>query len=219
MEEKPKQTQGQIKTRARLKELFENENFKNDLSFVLNVKNKRKQNKLYWILAEKYLLEFEPGTPLFSIIMGWNVSLDEQIGHELDVCQLFDEEDEYLNPNFRADFDYPPSRDKRKRAQIHAFPIHMAISPYATKRDVLDFVSKRWDYIRYMLDLYVGEKPKSIRIKPKAQRDSFIWENRDLPAKIIADKINELYPDENLTYSDINSILYYLRKRKFSKVV
>lgn len=219
MDEKPKLTQGQVKTRLRLKELFENENFKKELSKILTVKNKRKQSKLLWKLAEKHFLEFEPGSPFFGLVLKLNLGLDEQIGHELDVCQLYDEEDEYLNENFPIDFDFPPSRNKEKRAQIHAFPIHIGINIFATKRDVLDFLNKRWDYIRYMLDCYIAEKPKTVRKKPKAKRDNLIWDSRDLSAKTIADKVNQLYPDENLTYADVNSILYYLRKRKFSKVV
>lgn len=219
MEEKPKLTQGQIKTRARLKELFDNEIFKKELSDILSTKNGRKKNKLLWKLAEKYYLEFEPGSPLFDFVFGLNMGLDEQVGHELDVCQIYDEVDEYLNENFPVDFDFPPSRNQQKRVQLNAFPIHIGISVHATERDVLDFIKKRWDYIKYLLDFNTIEKSKSVRIKPKAQRDNLIWENRDLPAKKIADKINELYPNENLTYADINSILYYLRKRKFSKLV
>ena len=143
--------------------------------------------------------------------------LDEQIGHELDVCDLYDEEDTYLNANFPADFELPPSRNPGRRAQIHAFPIHIGISPHATKRDVLDFVAKRWDYIRYMLDCYL-EKPKIVRRKPKAERDKLIWDNRELPANELAELVNAKYPDENFTYTDINSTLHLLRKRRKSKL-
>lgn len=219
MSEKPKQTQGQTKTRLRLKELFENEVFKGELSNILAIPNKKKQNKLLWKLAEKYSLEYEVGSPLLDLIRGNSPRiLEEQFGHELDVCELYDEVDEYLNENFPLDFDIPPSRKPNKRAQLNAFPIHIGISPLATKRDVLDFISKRWDYIRYMLDTYL-EKPKIIRSKPKSKRDELIWKNRNLSASKIADLIDKEFPEENLTYSDINSILYYLRKRRQTKLV
>lgn len=219
MDEKPKQTQGQKKTRLRLKELFDNEIFKKELSNILANPNKKKQNKQLWKFAEKYSLEFEMGSPFLDLVTGRNSKiLDEQIGHELDVCELYDEVDEYLNENFPRDFDIPPSRRPDKRAQLNAFPIHIGISPQATKRDVLDFISKRWDHIRYMLDTYL-EKPKIIRVKPKSKRDEFIWKNRNLPSSKIAELVNEKYPDSVLTYSDINSILYYLRKRKQTKLV
>lgn len=45
MDEKPKQTQGQRKTRERLKELFENENFKSELANIQSMKNTKKEAK------------------------------------------------------------------------------------------------------------------------------------------------------------------------------
>lgn len=151
-------------------------------------------------------------------MLGLNLNLNEQTGHELDVCELYDEVDEYLDENSPMDFNTPPSRDPRRRTQLYAFPIHIGISPQATKRDVLDFVSKRWKSIRNMLDLYL-ENPKIVRSKPKSERNEFIWKNRNLSARKVADLVNKKYPEENLTYSDINSVLYYLRKRRKSKLV
>ena len=167
MEEKPKITQGQVKTRRRLRELFENEVFKSELSNILSNPNKKKQNKLILKLSGKYRLEYDVGSPLFELITGLGSHLNEQVGHELDVFQLYDEEDEYLNENYPVDFDIPPSKNATRRAQIRAFPVHMGINIFATKRDVLDFVNKRWDYIRYMLDCFIIDRPKEIREKPK----------------------------------------------------
>lgn len=45
MTEKVKITQGQIKTRQRLKELLENEEFKEDLKYALSIPNQKKKNK------------------------------------------------------------------------------------------------------------------------------------------------------------------------------
>jgi len=213
MEKRPKQTQGQIKTRLRLKELFENDTFRRELEAILSIKNGEKRNKKMWKFAEKYSLEYEQGSPLLDLVMGINPKLDEQIGHELDVCQLFDEVDEYLNYNFPIDFDIPPSRSPRRRAQLIAFPIHLGISTKATKRDVLDYVNKRWDYIRYELDGY-EENPKGIRRRRKQERNEFIWKNKDLPAIELANKVNEKFQNESLTYADINTIKSYLKKRR-----
>lgn len=217
-EEKLKQTQGQLKTRRRLKELFENEVFKNELNEILAIPNARKRDKQIRRLAEEYFLEYSAYSPLVNFIADGKLDLERLLGFDQDVCQIYDEEDEYLNPNFPLDFDIPPSRKPAKRAQIHAYPIHIGINVYATKRDVLDFISKRWDFIRYMLDTY-NEKPKMVKEKPKADRDDYIWANKELSAKKLAELVNKKFPDENLTYSDINSILYYLRQRKFSSQV
>lgn len=215
----PPMTQGQKKTRQRLKDLFSNELFKNELADIMGMPNKRKRDKALWKFAYKYRLEFEPGSPLFDIVVGSDPKLDRQRGHELDVCELYDEEDLYLNEQFEREFDLPLSRMPDVRARIMAYPIHMGISIYATKRDVLDYINKRWDYIRYMLDCFTNDRPGVTRIKLKARRDEYIWENRELPAKKLAEMVNTKFPEENLIYSDIGSILYYLRQRKFSNLV
>ena len=214
----PPMTQGQRKTRQRLKELFENEVFKSELADIWAMPNKRRRDKELWKFAYKYRLEFDPGSPLFSVVVGSDPGFDNQRGHELDVCELYDEEDKYLNEQFRRDFDLPPSRKPDERARIMAYPIHMGISIYATKRDVLDFVNKRWEHIRYMLDCFTNDKPGVIRKKIKSERDDLIWENMGLPAKEIAEIVNTKFPEENLTYADVNSILYYLKQRKFSSL-
>ena len=216
---KSKITQGQNKTRHRLKELFDNEVFRTEFKAIQSIPNIDKREKKLRKFAEKYLLEYKPGAPFFDLAVAKiEPKFDKFYGVELDVCQLFDEEDEYLNEQFPMDFDYPPSRNPTKRAQIKAFPIHLGISPYATKRDVLDFIAKRWEHIRYMLDDYL-EKPKIIKKKRKYERDAIIWKNRNLSASVIADLINNKYPDENITYADIHKILYYLRRRKLSPQV
>lgn len=213
-------TQGQEKESLRLKRLFtENEIFKSELDEILEMPNKTKQNKALWKLAYKYRLEYEMGSPLLNYIMKKKKILDWDLSNNEDVCMISDEEDHYLNECFRVDFDYPPSRLPMKRAQIKAFPIHIGINIYATKRDVLDFVNKRWDEIRYMLDCFTADRPSVTRKRVKAERDELIWENRGLPARDLADLVNAKFPEENLTYSDINSILYYLKQRKFSSLV
>ncbi len=213
MDNKPKQTQGQVKTRSRLKELFENEAFIKEWKEIDAIPNEKKKNKKFWKFAQKYSLEFDMGSPLLDTLTGKKPKLDEQIGHELDVCEIYDEVDEYLNENFPMDFDIPPSRKPAKRHQLMLYPIHLGINPKATKRDVLDFIAKRWDYIRYMLDDYESN-PKIIRKKRKQKRDEFIWKNRNMPSEELAELVCKKFPNETLTYADLNSIKSYLRKRK-----
>ncbi len=212
MDSKPKQTQGQIKTRNRLKELFENEAFVKELEEIKKIPNEKKRFRKLTKLAVKHSLEWDM-TTLSDLLAGNHPHLDEQIGHELDVCEIYDEVDEYLNENFPMDFDVPPSRKPAKRHQLMLYPIHIGINPKATKRDVLDFISKRWEHLRYMLDDYESN-PKIIRKKRKQKRDEFIWKNRNKPSEELAELVCKKFPDEILTYADINSIKSYLRKRK-----
>ena len=212
MEDKPKLTQGQRKTRTRLRDLFENEVFIKELEGINKIASEKKRFRKLTKLAIKHSIEWEM-TDLPILLSGKYPHLDEQIGHELDVCEIYDEVDEYLNEVFPMDFDIPPSRKPAKRHKLYLYPIHIGISPKATKRDVLDFIAKMWEHIRYMLDDYESN-PKIIKKKRKEERDRFIWDNRNLPPKELEDKVGNKYPDENLTYADINTILTYLRKRK-----
>jgi len=209
---KPILTQGQRKTIQKLRELFENEVFIKELTSILS---KPKKSKLLFSFAQKYGLELEFGSPFLDYLTENKLPNENTPDpYFLDICKIIDEAEELLNPEDGHPI-YKPLPDKK--LQLELYPIHIAISPRATKRDVLDFINKKWDYIRYSLDMY-GEI-EIIRRKPKAKRDRFIWKHRNLPAKEIAEKVNKKFKNENLTYADVNSILYHLRKRKFSKLV
>lgn len=216
MEEKTKITQGQRKAKERIKELLENDVFNQEFQKIKSIKNPDSRANKIVKFAEKYFLDYEPGSFMFNLFHFEKFTTKKSLkDYDLDLCKVYDLVDEYLNPDFPADFKYPPSSSPSRSAQIRAFPIHIGINPFATKRDVMDFISKRWDYIRYMLDYHV-EKPKIIKIKKKSERDSLIWNHRKEPASEIAKEVNKKFPDENMTYSDIHKILYYLRKRKQS---
>jgi hypothetical protein len=216
MSEKPKPTQGQAKSIQRFKELFENEVFNHELEKILASQNKSKR---LFKFAQKYGLDMEFGSPFLDYVSEKKLPKETEISfYDSDVCMVIDEVDELLYPE-EGHPKYKALPDKK--LEINLYPIHICISPRATKRDVLDFISKRWFYIRDMLDTYLDfdEKPKIVRSKPKAERDQFIWENQNLSASKVADLLNKKYPDETLTYSDVNAILYYLRKRRKSKIV
>lgn len=212
-------TQGQRKVVKRLKELFNNELFLKEIDEVLEIKNERNFYNKVWKLARKYNLKFESGTPLFDYIYikkydkekELNLeSLDKNI--ENDVCIIRDDADGYLNEVFPRDFEIPPGKKQDSRLEINNYPIRVSISPQATKRDLLDFINKRWKYIADLLSDY-DQGIILERKRKKQERDDLIWKNRNKPRKEIADLINKKFPNENLTYSDVNSIIYYLSFR------
>lgn len=210
-----KKTQGQAKMTQRLKELFSNESFIAKLEKIKSITNRKKQYNQIFNIAREYGLEYSPGSPLFSFMVGDR--LDRKTTFENmaeDTCRVYDEVDEFLNSVFPYEYNMPVSKRPEKKLELYAYPIHIGISTKASKRDVLDYINKRWEYIRDLLNGY-EDNPKGIRRRRKQKRDDFIWANRDLPAKDLADKVNEQFPDAMLTYSDINSILYYLRRRKY----
>lgn len=207
------ETQGQKKVIARLKSLFSNEQFLLELEAIRKLPNPKKRYKKMFKFCYDYGLNYEMGTPLVDFLSNGRLpeNLEKDIGN--DVCKVSDQDDLYLNSNFPMDFHIPPSRHPTRKLEIQNFPIHIEISPWASKRDVLDFINKRWGYIRYMLDCHDSMLTPEKKRK-KQERDDLIWQNQNKTGKEIAELVNNAFPEENLTYADIHSILYYLRNLK-----
>jgi hypothetical protein len=130
----------------------------------------------------------------------------------LDVCQLVDEPDEVLNDPEHEYWAARPRPLPDHKLNMMLYPIHICISPLATKRDVLDYVAKRWGEIRDLLNLYSEGEPV-IRRRRKEARDQFILDHWEVPSKELADMVCQEFPGELLTYADINAIKQYLKKR------
>jgi len=213
--ETPKQTQGQIKKQRLLKSLFQNNTFKKELNQILEIKNPKKVNKQLWGLAKKYNIDYSFGSPLLDLITEKKVDFNQLRGYDVDVCQLYDVVDEFLNPNFPLDFNLPPSKNPEKRAQFNNYPLHIGISKYASQRDIVDFVKKHWEDI----ESYFANKPRIPRIKPMEERNELIWTNKDLPVKDVLKLLEKKYPDNTLTYTDISKIIYDEKKLRNSEQV
>ncbi len=206
------ETQGQKKIRQYLKDLFENSEFKKDVGKVKGIKNQKKRVDAFWKLVEDYSVTTSFQDYVVDALSDRKPNFEED--PYLDMCFVTDEADEYLNEVFEYDYNTPVSQRKDKSNEILAFPVHIGINPMATKRDVLDFINKRWEHIRDLLNEY-DDEPIRIRTRPKEKRDELIWKHRDLPTKKILELLEKKYPEENLTYSDIHKILFNLKKRRY----
>jgi len=96
------------------------------------------------------------------------------------------EQDETTN-NFVDDF--------RKKSD-EKYPISIRVSPYASQNEIVDYIKKRWEFIKELQDFYRKSNVKIGRVKkknPKVQeRNDFIYQNRKLPLK----KISKLVSDQ-----------------------
>lgn len=97
------------------------------------------------------------------------------------------------------------------------FPIALRISPWASKRDILDYVNKNYStFIKKIQDRYKEGKNISIKRKKNTrvnERNEFIYENRELPSKELMSLVNKKYGDL-LDYTYINQIISKKRKEK-----
>ena len=97
------------------------------------------------------------------------------------------------------------------------FPVRVDISPYASKRDILDFIRKNYDRIKEIQDKH---KIKVIKIgkirsrKPHIQkRNDFIYKHRHLPRREIMRLVSKKF-NEVLDYGHIGKIISLEKKRR-----
>jgi hypothetical protein len=206
-------TRGHRKSMQRLEDLWQNEAFLTELAAIQATPDWRKRSTRLFKFAEENSLEFFVGSPLSDFLVDKKRFLQDPI---VDVCQIVDRVDEMFGFCNYEDYATPPKPLPDRKLSIMLYPINVCISPLASKRDVLDYVMKRWDEIRNLLDIY-WENPPRIRARQKADRDRFIWAHRDVPSEELAHLVDKEFPGGLLTYADINSIKQKLRKRYSDK--
>lgn len=99
------------------------------------------------------------------------------------------------------------------------YPISIRLSPYASQRDILDFIKNNFFLIKSSQDKYIKQKSKFSRIKTKdyrkQERNRFIYEHRNLPRKkimkLVADKFGY---DDVIDYGHIGKIISVEKKKR-----
>lgn len=133
----------------------------------------------------------------------------EHFEFETDMCRFLNIADEMLFP-FNKGEDIIHLKPYRQLNLI-SYPSAVLIHKKASKRDVLDFIEKRWPWINQWLD------DKSLKYKPRKIRQEildFIWERRNLPAKKIKEKLDASFPKNGLVYFEISKIISIEKRRR-----
>ncbi len=140
---------------------------------------------------------------------------DIQLGDYADFCQVIDKlNDEYDMAN------YPPlpiSIDYRKQRHIAAYPVSIDIHQFATKRDVLDFIEKRWSLVEEYLENYRKGKIRFRSRKIPRKIADFLWDNRQLNSSELKKLLDKNFSDNRLAYYEIHKIISQERKRRTKK--
>lgn len=139
----------------------------------------------------------------------------EYYGDEIDMCTIQDLEQEELSPYNKGDEIIYLRTDR----QLHltAYPIAVDIHKRATKRDVLDFIEKRWSRIDERLRHSEGKGLKlKISSKRKISREitDFLWTNKHLTSKKIKELLDKKFPENRLVYYEIINIIKEERRRR-----
>ena len=179
------------------------------------VKVKKRCEKLFkgerWKLQEKMTYEYGIDLNLLTYV---RCLLEEKyksiILHFEDyaeMCRIENEFDEQIIPfNPADDFIH---LNPAKKSELIAYPVSIKIHSMASKRDVLDFIEKRWNWIDNTLRQTKEEKALKIKRKKKHSQEllDFIWDSKELPAKTIKTKLDDKFPNNGLAYYEISKLI------------
>lgn len=137
------------------------------------------------------------------IFWGDSIGIDA-FAKAFDMCQL---EDDF--------FKKLPGQEKRKLSKM--FPIIVRISPYASGKEIIDFIKKNSKPIKILQDRYLDSqvKLKEVRSrKPKLRAMyDFIYRNRHLPRKNLLSILNSRYKRSLLSH-EITGIISLEEERR-----
>lgn len=136
---------------------------------------------------------------------------------ELDMCKVDNLFDSQLNPLNRGEEII--HLDNQRQLFLEAYPVAVCINPNASKRDVLDFIEKKWEWIDNALyDYTEGKKLRYRGRKYKQELLDFIWEHKDLSAKELERLVDEKFPQYLLTYNEITKLKSLEKKKRISSL-
>ncbi len=100
------------------------------------------------------------------------------------------------------------------------YPIFLRISPYATQREIIDFVKMQSIYIKKSQKKYQDSHSQigksRTRKEGKISRNQFIFEHKDLPRKEIMHLVTDKFA-ETLDYGHIGKIISLESKKREKK--
>ncbi len=210
-----KLTQGNRKLKQYIEDLCNNKNFVLLYDQIVDNPNSKKQKELLKYIAKKYGIDRR----LFEIIR-MKIEHNNLIwGDTDDVCEIVD--------NYLDVVDYeeeqgliPIKKDLFRHMHLTAFPISIEIHELASKRDILDFVEKRWDMIENYLEVHRRKDGIRIRKRKNKKLYDFIWkiwkkkDSNNMNIKELKKEVNKKFPDNNLVYYDIYKIIDLERRRR-----
>lgn len=188
----------------------------------------KKDIKLDWMttqvkIAEEYSLDCDLFSyltwPIIMKLIAPDIKLKSLINPraEIDMCCITDNYDDYLMRD--NDKYFPLILNPAKQSHIIAYPVSIDIHCFATKRDVLDFIEKKWKNINACLSSY---RNKDIRIRKRKHNQKlvdFIWKNKNLKIVELKNKLDKYFPDNKLFgYDDIYKIISIEKQRRTTEV-
>lgn len=170
-------------------------------------------NKIIEQLSKDYGIDHDTITTIFM----YDISEKDELVQSpvFDLCTVTDNYERDLSDEGQP---IPIFLDTYRQSHIRAYPVSIDLHRFASKRDVLDFVDKRWDMIEASLRQYNDEgKPTRFR-KRKYDLEiiDYIWANRSMPHSTIAEQLAAKFPDNPhaLSYVEVQKIILAEKLRR-----
>ncbi len=137
------------------------------------------------------------------------------IGDEADMCipaTAYEDEMSPLNKGDEIIYLSP-----RRQLSLIAYPVAIRIHPKAAKRDVLDYIEKRWKWIEALLRLKDEKALKTRKRKYSKEMLDFIWGNRFVPGKEMKKKLDDKFLHNGIEYYEIYKIISLEKARRLRR--
>lgn len=131
---------------------------------------------------------------LFVLYDLYDIEFSSYLFSSEGICRVVNSREEWA--------DYQPDNKKtisyylkHLQQESEYYPLHIRLSPYASQRDIVDYIQANWKTIGKELKKMKGKEVLLGKIKKKdlerRERDKFMYENRDLPEKEIRKLLRE----------------------------
>ena len=163
-------------------------------------------------ICTKYALHFDDWYSIIKHYLLSNELWSNSYDKHKNLCVVSDSiEEELIQSNKHNSCISCKNRDK-------IYPVAIKLSPYASERDILDYVKKNFFIIKSHQEKYKNPEIKIGKVKRKKQsiqdRNNFIYENRKLSLNKIKELVKEKF-SEVLDYEYIGKIKSMeIKKRK-----
>jgi len=181
----------------------------------MNLKYQSKINQIRRELSEEYGIDLYLSDKFFFMKLDKTDDIQSNIND--DFCTIRDDYEEILeNDSFN---DPPIEFDTAKTHHILSYPVSINIHKFASKRDVLDFIEKRWKLIDQAMEVYrFGKKARFRKRKIPRKLTDFIWNNKDLPIEELKKELDKNFVNNCLVYNEIYKIIGLEKKRRTKKI-
>ena len=101
-----------------------------------------------------------------------------------------------------------------RQMEILAFPVSISINRYASKRDVIDYIEKKWKFIESALGEY---RDKSLKLKSRKFNQvmiDFIWDNKAIKSQEIVKLLDVKFPKHGLAYYEVSKLIQIEKQRR-----